>query len=674
MKVLNLYAWEDTDLSREERICDDIFDEINLYFHDEITAWVTPVSVEHINKYNIKLNVLTISTDVDYVKKHLLEVGLRNELISISLFPLYWILKTHAELINFNNLYYRENTKRQNFTYPFLTFNGKSKYHRCYLIDELCNNNFLSEGIFSFHGSAEKINYEWKYYTGDKKEIDGSIVNSYIFDDTFVKSFLHIVAESNDDVIAITEKTMIPLLNELPFLVVGAKGFHEYLKTLGFKLYYELFDYSFDKEEHIHDRIQKLLKNVKFVIENKHRLDELYARIKPDIEFNKKHALKLISSINCVPDMLKEHYHNLKDKKVMSSDEMVIVRNFNYFEDVEKVNIEDVRIKRRTQYYNYWYDNFSYDKVIENIYLDEPEEIIIFGEQEWEIWAKKNFVDLVNKRNIKVKYTTASVVDEKYLERVKELGINNITVEQWSTYYFKFSTEKLNLLKENKPSVFKYPFICLNNRGHEHRCRVIDYITKYNLLDKGIISWVDPLHEAGTFKYFDGNQILLNDDMKNEQSSYIIPNEYYESLFDFVTESTSLAVIISEKTIKPLVFKKPFVIIGDKGINRYLESLGFKLYDEIIDYTFDDVDDLDTRAKLYVENMKKVSELTNLDDIYNQLLPKIEHNYNLCLYFSKSKDDIPKEIEKILPMVLTNPFIEELDCLAIYKQIFGENI
>lgn len=674
MKILNLYAWEGTDLEKEDRICADTFDEINFYYHDEIKLHVSKTVAEHINHNNIKVNVLTISTDELYVKKCLLVCGVKEELINVSLFPLYWILKTHIELIEHKNKYYLENTQKETFTRPFLSFNGRGKEHRCKLIDILYSKNLLDDGVVTFHGNKD-LNYDWKYYDGNRIEIEGPVFSSYIFDESFIGSFLHIPTESEVDVIAISEKTVIPILNELPFLVLGAHKFHAYLKDLGFKLYDEVFDYSFDDEENLETRVEKLVKNIEFVVQNKEKLNELYSILKPKLEFNKQHALNLVKSINCVPDMLKKHYYNLSKQSNMFANELVIVKNFNFFDDTEKVDLTKIRNRTKKLYYNYWH-NFSYNKIVDDINEQLPEEIVIFGEQEWEVWVTEKFVNTVNEKNIKVSYTTAGVVDEKYLERVKQLGIHNIKVESWNTFYFRFAAEPIRYLKdETKQNTFRYPFICLNNRGHLHRCYVIDFITEYGLLNKGKVSWTDPKNESSTlqfkFNYFDGNLIDL-DDMKTKQDSYIIPNEYYETFFDFVTEATYKAIVISEKTIKPLVFKKPFAVMGAVGFHKHLQNLGFKLYDEIIDYSFDDIEDLELRAKLYVENIKRISELKDFDSVYNTLIPKLEHNYDLCFKLVNSSE-IPNEVKKILPIVHTNPYENELGCLARYKYLIGGN-
>jgi hypothetical protein len=173
------------------------------------------------------------------------------------------------------------------------------------------------------------------------------------------------------------------------------------------------------------------------------------------------------------------------------------------------------------------------------------------------------------------------------------------------------------------------------------------------------------------FEYFDEQQRFLNDGMKELQNSYILPEQYHSSLFDFVTECCHETIAISEKTVKPLALKKPFVVMGAVGFNTYLKRLGFELYDEIIDYGFDNEPDLKKRAEMYVSNIKTVSKIENLQEVYEMLLPKINHNFNKCIEWSVDVDNIPPVVKQILPVVTTNPFVEELGCLVKYKYLFG---
>lgn len=78
---------------------------------------------------------------------------------------------------------------------------------------------------------------------------------------------------------------------------------------------------------------------------------------------------------------------------------------------------------------------------------------------------------------------------------------------------------------------------------------------------------------------------------------YIYDETYYSLIsenfnLEVATDEISIEEIennfyISEKTIYPIMQGHPFKVIGNPGNNYMLEQLGFKLFDEILDYDYD---------------------------------------------------------------------------------------
>ena len=78
-----------------------------------------------------------------------------------------------------------------------------------------------------------------------------------------------------------------------PFLVIGCAGWYKTFRELGFELYNELFDYSFDKIESFRDRHKHIIYQIKNILsleenEFNYRIDSLNDKL----EFNKKHLLE----------------------------------------------------------------------------------------------------------------------------------------------------------------------------------------------------------------------------------------------------------------------------------------------------------------------------------------------------------------------------------------------
>ena len=77
-------------------------------------------------------------------------------------------------------------------------------------------------------------------------------------------------------------------------------------------------------------------------------------------------------------------------------------------------------------------------------------------------------------------------------------------------------------------------------------------------------------------------------DRKNINILGDVPEEYLYSPIELVGESyTDKGCCLTEKVLKPLYYKKPFISMASKGYHTFLKNQGFYLYDELFDYSFD---------------------------------------------------------------------------------------
>lgn len=277
------------------------------------------------------------------------------------------------------------------------------------------------------------------------------------------------------------------------------------------------------------------------------------------------------------------------------------------------------------EYYSVVYQDVTSAGLLRILDNTQASEVVILSELEWELpGATPEVTQAYKDKNVKLTVVLGSFDTE----------INNCEVIHWPTFWINWTYENLKWINEPEFDInqVKYPFISLNNRSHFHRCMFIEEMAKHNLIDKGVVTWVKHLNENPNFyyRYFDNRQILLDDNFVTELNSFLIPKEYNKSLFHVITEATSKSKFITEKTMIPTFFKKPYIVLGGIGFNRQLQDLGFKLYDEVFDYEFDDEYDLYNRNVMFVKNVKRIMEM-NLYEVYKQLLPKIIHNYNHAL-------------------------------------------
>lgn len=281
------------------------------------------------------------------------------------------------------------------------------------------------------------------------------------------------------------------------------------------------------------------------------------------------------------------------------------------------------------------------------------DEIILLGETEWLVNLRQEHIDFLAQNNINVRILHGCGKNQFYIDYYKQRNFDITNVEFWNTFWFNWGSACLLGSKidyriyEPDPTKFKHSFISLNNRRHIHRCIFIDELAKNNLLDKGVVTWTNFLNENPNynFKHFHGNQILLNDDFITKLDSFLLPPEWHESLFHVVTEATHEASFPSEKTAIPILMKKPFIVFSCIHYHKMLTDLGFQLYDEVIDYSFDSEPDIELRAEKFMKNVVKIAELDKVET-YNLLRPKILYNYNRAIEIIKSKEFIPNIVKE----------------------------
>jgi hypothetical protein len=135
-------------------------------------------------------------------------------------------------------------------------------------------------------------------------------------------SFCQLVIETDSNIPFITEKTAVPLYHMKPFLIAGCKGFHKILQRMGFELYTEIFDYSFDSIDNIEDRCEAIVQNfarINFL--SLSELSRIYQKLYDKLLFNKHHAIKLATTLSDQPPIVKEVYQENKYRKGLLEDD-----------------------------------------------------------------------------------------------------------------------------------------------------------------------------------------------------------------------------------------------------------------------------------------------------------------------------------------------------------------
>lgn len=304
-----------------------------------------------------------------------------------------------------------------------------------------------------------------------------------------------------------------------------------------------------------------------------------------------------------------------------------------------------------------------------------------------------------------------SMYSEKYNEKLRDFsGFDNFKRIEWPTYWFtrtfltmnKHENKILNLnildKNVNLDTKFDFTFINLNHLAKKHRCQLVDLLYKNNLFDFGAISWRDniggfdknqkPIGMTNTeyvsktnpsyykFKYWKPEVLLL--DHVNEKESLnaqdILPKHYNECFMQIVTESDDIIFEITEKTCVPLLFNKPFLVVGGKNFHNNLKDLGFELYDEIFDYSFDSDDSLLTRTEGVINNVLKINSIKDKTQLFKSIEEKLLYNRRIALEMAliNIPDDIQQTVQELLNSNIHDSLTWFISQTKHYKNLLNE--
>lgn len=172
-----------------------------------------------------------------------------------------------------------------------------------------------------------------------------------------------------------------------------------------------------------------------------------------------------------------------------------------------------------------------------------------------------------------------------------------------------FAFEHINRRPELKSKCFMTYYY---NRGNSK-----NYAVGYNgISSDGLWYAADPIKINGTEMSW--GHILPMDIYNMTFYSLVCETKYTDRYFSLYTE----------KTAKPLLAKRPFIVLSSKNFLLGLKTLGYKTFDTVIDESYDTIDDDKERWQAAMESMEKLSQQDPFV-VYQKLESVLEHNHIL---------------------------------------------
>jgi len=266
-------------------------------------------------------------------------------------------------------------------------------------------------------------------------------------------------------------------------------------------------------------------------------------------------------------------------------------------------------------------------------------------------------------------------VDPRYRALVHEHFLPRI-LDYQETEIAQQSTDKI-FTKQNKP----YKFLFLNGRCRPHRRYLMERLKQLGVLDSSLWTMLDskPLPQ-NYYQLFDdaGNDVIATPSpirhlprkyevdryrdsridtiligrtmikqelFKQEWGEiYLTPEPYVDTYFSLVSETITYESNYSfrtEKIAKPLAMGHPFIVAANQGFYRDLRNIGFQTFSDLIDESFDTIEDAQQRMNRIVEVV---------DDLCQQDLDSfVKGCENACKYNQQRLREIREQERKQFP-------------------------
>jgi hypothetical protein len=309
----------------------------------------------------------------------------------------------------------------------------------------------------------------------------------------------------------------------------------------------------------------------------------------------------------------------------------------------------------------------------------------IFGSHEKHINVIREIDGTLKLNNNKLYVIFGGYNSHRY-ELLNQLNLNEIEISWWPTfllhYTFYMMKKKYGEIQKINNEFHKL-YVSLNQKPKQHRAMFIDYIQKYNLIDYGIFSWNELLNEWSNnyeFKFWEEKIVRL--DINQERELLDVRKDYFTDdifnfgcLFNIIGESVDNndMFFITEKTFKNLLIGQPFICIGSPYQNVALKNFGFEIYDDIIDYSFDEEMLITNRVEGVIKNLERLKN-EDPNTLYQLIDKKVQNNTKVCYNILYGDKHIPKilvDLYRTSPNSFKEYDNSYMDVHQYINQIFG---
>jgi hypothetical protein len=207
-------------------------------------------------------------------------------------------------------------------------------------------------------------------------------------------------------------------------------------------------------------------------------------------------------------------------------------------------------------------------------------------------------------------------------------NLKNISVipldKNWFLQMPRLSTSRT----DKYPHAKDFLLTAIKKRGRPHRQVLWRQIKSHaDLLDHGIVN----------FNVLGSKRIGLQSHQHNWSDGHPSMDLYRNCWLEIVPETLyKSGYFITEKTIKPLATKTPFLTLSTCGYLQYLKSQGFLTFDSLIDESYDQCHRVEDRAQKLVMQLRDIVQ-NGAREFYQASRSILDHNQKQLMQLAGGK-------------------------------------
>ena len=225
-------------------------------------------------------------------------------------------------------------------------------------------------------------------------------------------------------------------------------------------------------------------------------------------------------------------------------------------------------------------------------------------------------------------------------------GLSDTVIsKRYSTFTRRFDYSRYdlfcNFLNEDVLKDFNYTF---TNFNPENRPYPDPWVTKDELKNHEITK-LYPSKTNVIHRWIDGMPYCLDVNDLRQSFPLEIYKRYKESSLNIVLETTfthynnpgQQDIMLTEKTYKPIVSKKPFMLLAPSGSLELLQKEGFRTFGSLVDESYDKTDIMAKKQTLITDQIKMLNKLTDAE--FFRKISELDNtvNYNLRRFLNLGK-------------------------------------